>query len=110
MNNLKKLRIERKLSQQELADLLHTTQQSVYKYEKGITSPNFDTLSHMADIFDTSVDYLIEHTSISRKIEPTEEWELNEDEQALLRKYRKLPRRLKELSQTIIDEFSNNRT
>lgn len=44
MDNLKKLRIQRGLSQQQLADLLHTSQQSIYKYEKGIAEPNLETL------------------------------------------------------------------
>ena len=36
MKRLKKLRVEKGLSQQQLADFLHITQQSIYKYENDI--------------------------------------------------------------------------
>ena len=51
MKNLKKLRLEKGLSQQQLAEYLHITQQSVYKYEKGISEPNTELMIHMADFF-----------------------------------------------------------
>ena len=45
MKNLKMLRMEKNLSQQQLANILHTSQQSIYKYENDITSPNLETLT-----------------------------------------------------------------
>ena len=63
MKNLKHLRLEKGLSQQQLADYLHITQQSVYKYEKGISEPNIQLMIHMADFFGTSVDYLVGRTA-----------------------------------------------
>ena len=44
MKNLKMLRMEKNLSQQQLANILHTSQQAIYKYENDITSPNLETL------------------------------------------------------------------
>lgn len=49
MENLKVLRKQHNLSQQKLADILHISQQSVYKYENDITSPDLETLIKMAD-------------------------------------------------------------
>ena len=40
MQNLKSLRKEHNLSQQNLADILHISQQSVYKYENGMVKLN----------------------------------------------------------------------
>ena len=70
MENLKVLRKQHNLSQQKLADILHISQQSVYKYENDITSPDLETLIKMADFFNTSVDYIIGHTEIPHKIDP----------------------------------------
>ena len=62
MENLRKLRQERNLTQQRLAQLLGTTQQSVHKYETGKAQADQQMLMAMADFFHTSVDYLIGYT------------------------------------------------
>lgn len=105
MKNLKKLRKEHNLSQQKLADILHVSQQSIYKYENNITSPDIETLILMADFFNTSIDYLVEHTDISHKIEPVEEIMLNEEEVSLIRNYRKLSTKQKQLLSEIAEEY-----
>lgn len=61
IKNLKKLRKERGISQQELADVLGVSQQSVCKYENGQAEPDLDMIVNIADYFYTSVDYLIGH-------------------------------------------------
>ena len=105
MKNLKKLRKEHNLSQQKLADILHVSQQSVYKYENGITAPDIETLIRMADYFNTSIDYLVEHTDIPHKIEPVKDTMLNEAESTLVDHYRKLSPTQKQLVQAIIEEY-----
>ena len=40
MKNLKALRLYKKLSQQQLALRLDLSQQTIYKYENGITEPD----------------------------------------------------------------------
>ena len=44
MKRLRELRQKKGLSQQALADMLHVTQQSVYKYENGLAIPELDIL------------------------------------------------------------------
>lgn len=105
MKNLKKLRKQHNLSQQKLADILLVSQQSIYKYENEITSPDIETLIRMADYFDTSVDYLVEHTDISHRIEPVKDTMLNDDETNLIYNYRKLSASQKQLVQSIIKEY-----
>lgn len=105
MKNLRLLRKQKNLSQQKLADILHISQQSVYKYENGITSPDFQTLTHMADFFDVSVDYLIGYADFPHKIEPVTERHLNPDEESLLQKYRSLPTSCRKVMQTLMDEY-----
>lgn len=60
MNHLRELREDRHLSQQALADMVHTTQQNIHKYENGITEPDIQMIKMFATIFHTSVDYIIE--------------------------------------------------
>lgn len=110
MDRLRQLRMEQGLSQQKLAELLHTTQQSIYKYEKDIVSPSIEMLISMADFFDTSVDYLIGYTDISHKIEPVEEYNLNINEENLIKKYRELSPHTRNIIHIIIDEYLNNST
>ena len=105
MRNLKLLRKQHGLSQQKLADILHVSQQSVYKYENDITSPDIETLVRMADYFNTSIDYLVEHTDIPHKIEPVKENMLNEEESILVDCYRKMTHRQKELLRAIAKEY-----
>lgn len=107
MKNLRLLRQQKNLSQQKLATALQVSQQSVYKYENGLTSPDFKTLMRMADFFDTSIDYLVGYTDIPHKIEPMTEHKLNPDEEELMLKYRRLPASSRKLTQMVIDEFLN---
>ena len=69
MKRLRELRQKKGLSQQALADMLHVTQQSVYKYENGLAIPELDILIHMAEIFETSIDYLVGNTDVPFKYE-----------------------------------------
>lgn len=108
MIHLKQLRKQHKLSQQKLADILHISQQSIYKYENGITTPDLETLIRMADFFNTSIDYLIGYTDISHKIEPVKEEMLNSDEMSMIKVYRKLSSRHKEIIKIVIDGYNEN--
>ena len=56
---LKTLRIQRKMTQSELAKKIYISQPAYSKYEVGTPSPNPETLSKIADALDVSVDYLL---------------------------------------------------
>lgn len=72
-DRLRQLRKQHKLSQDALAKQLFVSQQSVAKWENGKITPNPETLSKIADIFDVSTDYLIGRIN---QEEPTpEEWD-----------------------------------
>lgn len=108
MNNLKSLRLAKGLSQQTLAKNLGCSQQSIYKYEKHITEPDFNMLKTMADFFDVSVDYLIGYSSCAHKIEETTETALNDSELLLLRKYRSLSPSSRQILLQLMDEWLSN--
>lgn len=57
--NLKKYRMKKNLTQEEIAEYLGITAQSVSKWERGETYPDIMFLPALANIFETSVDLLI---------------------------------------------------
>jgi len=88
--NLKLLRKEYGISQQRLAEAIHVSQPSINKYENHNIEPELDVLRRMADYFNTSVDYIIGHTDIRRKIEHTSEYHLNQFEAEIITRFRSL--------------------
>ena len=62
-NFLYELRKRNKLSQSELAELLGVTNKAVSKWEKGDSIHEISTLISIAELFEVSLDYLVnEHT------------------------------------------------
>ena len=59
VKNLKVLRNKSGMSQQQLADVIGISQQSVNKYENHKVEPDIDTLIRIADCFGVTVDQLI---------------------------------------------------
>ena len=57
--NLKKLRKEKGLSQQEVALRLHVVRQTVSKWEQGLSVPDADLLVKLADVLETDVSHLL---------------------------------------------------
>lgn len=90
IKNLKKLRTEKGISQNKLAEIIGTSQQSINKYENHNIEPDINTLTALADYFSTSVDYLIGHSEINHKIETVTPFDLNNDEASFITAYRKL--------------------
>lgn len=82
---LKNLRNSREWSQQDLADLLHASKQTVSQYERGVRMPSRDNLIALSDIFNVSMDYLSGESDITPRLMTGEEIEL-------LDKYRSLSR------------------
>ncbi len=57
--NIRNLRKQKGLTQQQLAEALDVTAGAVHKWETGMSYPEIYTLVEIADYFDTSVDYLL---------------------------------------------------
>lgn len=55
---IKEFRLKRGMSQEELADLLGTTKQTVSRYETGERKANQDILFKLSEIFNVSIDEL----------------------------------------------------
>ena len=58
-DRLKQARKAKKLSQAEVSRLLGVTQQAVGKWETGRSTPDPQTVAHLAEIFDTTADSLL---------------------------------------------------
>lgn len=56
--NIKRLRKNKGLTQQEIADLVHVNRVTYTNWEKGKREPSFENLVKLADLFDVSLDCL----------------------------------------------------
>ena len=56
---LKELRIEKGITQAELAKELQVSQRSISSWETGFRQPDFETLEILAKYFNVTTDYLL---------------------------------------------------
>lgn len=102
VKNLRMLRISCGMSQQQLADVIGTSQQSINKYENHNVEPDIATLIKIADHFETTVDFLVGHTSENAaKKSP---W-LSPEEQYLIDSFRQLSKDEKESIRLILKNY-----
>ena len=57
--NIKKIRVEKRMTQEELAEKLSVTRQAISNYETGKTQPDIETLNKIASIFEVSIEEVI---------------------------------------------------
>lgn len=67
--NIKRMRKDRSLTQEELADALGVTTGAVYKWESGLSVPELTMIVKLADYFEVSVDVLLGYEKIDRRRE-----------------------------------------
>lgn len=58
------LRKQKKLSQYDAADRLGFSRGKLANYEQGSREPDYETLKHIANFYDVSIDYLLGRTDI----------------------------------------------
>lgn len=66
-----KLRKENNYTQEQLAELLSVSRQSVSKYESGLAYPETEKLIKLSELFDCSVDYLLKDYVETKREEAT---------------------------------------
>lgn len=64
---LRELRIKSVLTQNEIANKLGVSGQTILNWENGIYEPKINQLIQLADLFNVTVDYLIERKSNDKK-------------------------------------------
>ena len=58
-NNIRKLRIKKLMTQEDLALILGTTSKSISRWEQGLTYPDISLLAIIANVFEITVDELL---------------------------------------------------
>ena len=66
--NIYNLRKNRKISQEEFAEILNTSRQAVSKWERNEAKPDIDKLILIAKLFNVSIDYLLNYEVDSTNI------------------------------------------
>ena len=64
---MKRLRIERGITQEQLAAMLKVSRSTIGMYETGSREPDFETSEAIADIFNVDMDYLMGRSNVERK-------------------------------------------
>ena len=62
--NIRSLRIDRGLTQKQVAQLLGISQNTYSQYELGVLNYPVDALLTLADFYEVSVDYLLGRTNV----------------------------------------------
>ena len=73
-HTLKKLRQDKGINQNQLAEQLHVTRQAVSNWETGKTQPDIETLTQLAEFFEVSVEQLIYGLEYKKDSEESNEW------------------------------------
>ena len=90
MKRIAELRKEKRLNQVGLALKLNVSQKMISAYENGTHQPSIETLIHLAEIFNVSVDYIIGLTDIKTPVDNFSEEGLSNDEIELLDIFKQL--------------------
>lgn len=104
VENLRKLRIANGITQQQLAEIIGTSQQSINKYENHGVEPDIGMLIKIADFFHTSVDCLVGHT-IPEETGTAVVPELEREEFRLVENYRRLSENEKASIRMVIKNY-----
>lgn len=70
---LRELRTQNNYSQQDLADKMGVTKQTISQYERGVRKPDMDTLTALCDIFNVSSDYLMGKSDVTVRLLNTDD-------------------------------------
>ena len=66
IDNIKRIRKEKHITQEQLADILGVSRQSISKWESDIAYPETDKLIELGKLFDCSMDYLLKEDVIEK--------------------------------------------
>lgn len=69
---IRTLRLQHKMSQEELAHKLQVAQTSVSNFESNKTIPDFLVMQKMCEVFEVSIEYFVEENTTNNNIEKAE--------------------------------------
>ena len=86
--NIRALRKQKQLTQEQLAEVLGVTVGAVHKWEAKLSVPELNLIMEMADFFDTSVDVLLGYEMKDNRLAATvqriKEYRHNKDRSGLI--------------------------
>ncbi|MBE6152864.1 MAG: helix-turn-helix transcriptional regulator [Firmicutes bacterium] len=90
---LKELRTSMGLTQKQLGDLVNVTKVSICGYEKSNRTPNIETLIDLANILNTTPNYLLDSEVSAKVMEEKEEYSvsISSEDMEILRELKKYP-------------------
>lgn len=103
---LKMLRQSNGISQQQLADILTVSQQSINKYENHGVEPDIATLIKIADYFNVSLDYLTGRSDVREMAEKTKMSDLSDEEVYIIKQFRILTPNQRKCISLLIDSYN----
>ncbi|EJR59500.1 MULTISPECIES: helix-turn-helix domain-containing protein [Bacillus cereus group] len=101
---LKDLRREKKLTQQDIADVLGIEKSNISRFESGKQSLSSENIIKTAKYFDVSVDYILgisDYKTINKK----KEEQIPKDVVKLIKKINTLSPEKRQLIESLIDNF-----
>ena len=108
-DNIRRIRLDRHLSQKAFGDILHVSQSAVSQWEKGITRPDTNQLRAIALAFEVSIDQIVQDEPIPSFREFSEvfaESPLNAEEENIIKAYRSLDSTGKKRVRMIMDDYT----
>ncbi len=78
MNRLKQLRKEANMTQQDLANMLNYSKSIIAMYEKEIRKPSAEVLVKLANIFNCSIDFILNKSNIRNSSQIADPFGLSE--------------------------------
>ena len=90
MNNIKKLREKRNITQIRLSTGIDVSQETISAYESGRAMPSAETLVRIADFLNTSTDYLLGRIDKDISLKQVINDKVDEDINYLLNNYASL--------------------
>ena len=98
MNRIVELRKERGMKQAELADAVHTSRQSVGKWENGDIDLSTDTISKLCAFFGVTADYLL-------GLSGQRTFRISDEDAALVEAYHAAPEHIRESIEVLLRPF-----
>ena len=97
MKNLKLLRERANMTQFQLAEYLHVTQQTVNRYEIGESESSYEVLNNIKNIFNVSAKYMIDDSTDLDAYKVEHKILLDTKEENWIKIFRKLDKKSREL-------------
>lgn len=108
MNRIADLRKGKGMNQIALAMRLNVSQKMISAYETDKNEPSIATLKQLAEIFNTSIDYLVGYTDIRKPLDKISQINLVDDECTLMNEYRRLSQPQKYVALGVIIGIGTN--